>query len=104
MKRAMKIAGILLLIIILTVGILLASNWKDIKNFQPMASGAYAKFMCSCLFVEGRTEEQCKIWSRLSIPQSGYTINKKDMTVTSTALWYTSTARYKDKKLGCTLE
>lgn len=89
---------------VLTIGILLASNWKDIKNFQPMASGAYAKFMCSCLFVEGRTEEQCKIWSRLSIPQSSYIISKKNKSVTSTALWFSSSAHYKSKRLGCTLK
>ncbi len=104
MKKIGKIAGIILIAIILVLGILLAVNWSDIKNFQPMASGAFSKFMCSCMFVEGRTEEQCKNWSRLVVPQQSYSINRKEKSVTATALWYTSTAQYVNKRFGCSLK
>ncbi len=104
MKKTVKLLSIIILAIVLLLGIFIGANWSDIKNFQPMASGAFSKFMCSCMFVEGRSEEQCKNWSRLVIPQQGYSVNKKEKSVTATALWYSNTSRYRDERFGCTLE
>ncbi len=104
MKKIAKLIGIIFLTVFLLVGIFIGANWTDIKNFQPMASGAFSKFMCSCMFVEGRSEAECKNWSRLSVPQQSYSVNQKEKSVTATALWHKSRARYQNKRFGCTLE
>lgn len=104
MKKIGKILGIFILAVVLLIGIFVGANWTDIKNFQPMASGAFSKFMCSCMFVEERSEEDCKNWSRLIIPQQSYSVDKEKKSVTATALWYSNTSRYVGKRFGCTLE
>jgi len=104
MKKIAKLLGIILLAIVLLVGIFVGANWSDIKNFQPMPSGAFSKFMCSCMFVEGRSEEECKNWSRLSVPQQGYSIDLKKKSVTAKSLWYNTTSRYMGDRFGCTVE
>ena len=104
MKKIIKFFGILAAALILLVGIFIAANWTDIKNFQPMASGAFSKFMCSCMFVEGRSEEECQNWSHLSVPQQNYSVDRAKKSVTATALWYRNTSRYMGDRYGCTLE
>lgn len=104
MQKTLKFIFIILLTTLVLLGIYIGANWRDIKNFQPMGSATFSKFMCSCMFVEGRSEEQCLIWSRVVIPQQSYSVNKNEKSVTSSALWYTSTARYRNDRFGCTLE
>lgn len=104
MKKIAKLFGIILLAIVLLAGIFVGANWSDIKNFQPMPSGAFSKFMCSCMFVEGRSEEECKNWSRLSVPQQGYSIDLKKKSVTAKSLWHSTTSQYRGERFGCTVE
>jgi len=102
--KILKILLILLVIVILGLGTVIGVNFKDIKNFLPMASGVYAKFMCSSMFVEGKNEEQARNWSRTVIPVKSYKVDFKNKSVTATALGKTSTARYISERFGCTLE
>jgi hypothetical protein len=104
MKKIMKIALILVLVILVGVGVWVAANWKDISAFLPMASAAYAKFMCSSIFVEGKTEERARNWSRLSLPVSSCEIDYKNKSVTVKGLGRVNTARYRGARFGCTVE
>jgi hypothetical protein len=98
-----------ILLIVLLAGVLAASFWvlvnrQNLVAFQHMPSGAYSKFMCSSLFVVGMTEQEAKDWSALSVPIQSLHIDYEQKTVTSRALFYTSTARFVDERYGCTLE
>jgi len=104
MKKILKITGLALIAIIVAAGLYVAANWTTIKNFLPMASGAYAKFMCSSMFVEGKDEEAARNWSRLSLPIQECVIDRGKKTVTVRALGKTSTARYINERFGCTLD
>ncbi len=102
--KILKLLLILLAVIILGLGIVAGANLKDIRAFLPMASAAYAKFMCSSIFVEGKNEEQARNWSRTVIPVKGYKVDYATKSVTATALGKTSTARYMGERFGCTLD
>lgn len=104
MKKFMKILFMILVIIIIIIGIVTITNWNDINNFRPMVSGAFSKFMCSCLFVEQRSEEQCLQWSKLDLPVSSYSVNQNEKSVTASALGKTSKASYTNERFGCTLQ
>lgn len=103
-KKIFAALGILVALILLIAGVWIGSHWQLIKDFQPMASGAYSKFMCSCMFVEGRAEEECHNWSRLILPIQTCDIDGEAKTVTVKALGYTSTAAYVKDRYGCTLK
>jgi hypothetical protein len=104
MKKAAKIIGIVVIIMVVAMGLFIMINWSDLKNFRPMAGNVYSKFMCSCLFVEGRTEEQCRNWSRVAIPVSAYKVDYKEKRVTATGLGLTGTSSYRGERFGCVLE
>jgi hypothetical protein len=110
MKRALGWRSIrsVLVVILLAVVILGVAwvfvNWNDLRAFQEMPSGAYAKFMCSSLFVVGMTEDQARNWSALPVPIQELRIDYQTKSVTARALFHSSTARYEDERLGCTLE
>ncbi|HPV98453.1 MAG TPA: hypothetical protein PLZ78_11530 [Spirochaetota bacterium] len=104
MKKILKIALILLLVVIVGIGVWVAANWRDISAFLPMASGAYAKFMCSSIFVEGKTEEAAHNWARLALPVSSCVVDYEKKTVTVKGLGHKNTARYAGARFGCTLE
>jgi len=104
MKTILKIFGIVVILLVAGIGILTMINWTDLKNFRPMAGNVYSKFMCSCLFVEGRTEEQCRVWSRVVIPISGYEVDYKEKRVTAKGLGLSGTSRYTGERFGCTIE
>lgn len=80
------------------------ANRKDLAAFLPMPAGAYAKFMCSCLFVADMPEEQARNWSQLSVPVKLVRIDYQKKTVVARALLQTRTARYVNARCGCTLE
>lgn len=104
MKKFIQLLLILIVIILVGAGAWITANLKDIKAFLPMASAAYAKFMCSSLFVEGKTEEQAHNWSKLALPVQRCDIDYEKKTVTAKGLGKTSTARYVSERFGCTLE
>jgi hypothetical protein len=103
-----RLIGKILLVILLGVVAFgmawIVIHWKDLRAFQGMPSGAYAKFMCSSLFVEGKSEEQARIWSRMPVPVKEIQIDYTHKSVTARSLFHTSTARYVDERYGCTLE
>ena len=79
-------------------------HWEELVNFRKMPSGAYAKFMCSALFVDEVSEEQARVIARVSVPVKEINIDYENKAVTARALFYTSTAQYVNDKYGCTLK
>jgi hypothetical protein len=99
-KILLGIVGVALVIALVWA----ALNWSDLRAFQPVASGAYAKFMCSSLFVEGKTEEQARNWAKVSVPVKEIEIDYANKAVTARALFYTNTAQYVNERMGCVLK
>ena len=103
-KVSIRILFIIIILLISTVGIYIIANYKKLSNFTHLASGTYAKWMCSCLFVEGRSEEACHNWSRHFVPINKCTIDHEKKTVTVKALGRINSANHVSKELGCTLQ
>ena len=104
MRKAPKIGLAAVGLLLISFAIVLAANLGAIIDFLPMASAAYSKFLCSCLFVEGKPEEQSLIWSRQIVPAGEIDIDYSAKTVTVKALGQTSRARYVSERYGCLLE
>jgi hypothetical protein len=70
-----------------------------------LASGFSAKEVCSCIFVSGRSEDECREWTRVSPNVARFRVDERDKVVTANALWMGKTrARYVDEKTGCVIE
>ena len=104
MKWAIRTIAVILVIVVLAGGTWVFVNRRDVAAFLPMPSAAYAKFMCSSLFVADMSEEQARNWSQLSVPVKEVRIDYQKKTVTARALFHTNTARYVDDRCGCSLE
>ncbi len=77
----------------------------DTLNFAPVPSVYHAKEMCSCLFVEGRSEQSCADYVRQStVPVKDVVVDAEKKTVRASSLGVTSTARYKGQREGCGLD
>ena len=106
-KKRTPIGRILLAVLVVAVCVAqvwVIVNFNDIRSFQAMPSGAYAKFVCSSLFVVGMDEESAKEWASIPVPVQEAQIDYEGKRVTTRALFYTSVARYEGERLGCTLE
>jgi len=80
-------------------------NWKDLAAFLPMPAHTYARFMAMQLFVEGRSEEEARNWSKLPLPILGSVkIDRAAKSVTVTAYFFRATARWVDERHGVVLE
>lgn len=102
--KILKMTAAILVIVISAAAIWVSANFSDIKKIFPMASRTFSKFMCSCIFIEERNEEECRNWSRIPLPVSEFSIDRINRSVTSKAFGYTGTAKYKHERYGCTLE
>ena len=92
-------------VIAVVVGVVwIGIHWEELVNFRKMPSGAYAKFMCSALFVDEVSEEQARVIARVSAPVKEINIDYENKTITARSLFYTSTAQYVNDKYGCTLK
>ena len=104
MKKIRSYFLIAILVVVIAGGLWVIANWNELRGFQQMPSGAYAKFMCSALFVEEMTEEQARNLARVSVPVKEMMVDYKSKSVTTRSLFYTSTASFVNERYGCTLE
>jgi hypothetical protein len=107
MKKRISLGRVLLIVVavVLCAAVIwVGLNFNKIRAFQAMPSGAYAKFMCSSLFVVGMDEQSAKNWADVGFPMQDVKIDYETKTVSARALLHTSVARYQGERFGCTLE
>ncbi len=77
----------------------------DTANFAPVPSVYQSKELCSCLFVEGRGEQQCRDYvAQSTVPVNNTIIDWEKKTVRATSLGVTNKAVYKGPRDGCGVE
>jgi hypothetical protein len=74
-------------------------------NDLRMLTAYRAKEVCSCLFVQGQSEEFCRAYTVANPNLATYSVNLIDKTVQSEALMmWSNTARYDSEHFGCVLD
>lgn len=74
----------------------------DTLAFAPVPSVYHTKELCSCLFVEGRGEQQCMDYVRQStVPVKATKIDWEQKRVSAVALGVSSSARWRGPREGC---
>ena len=103
---SLKVLLIVLILVVVLVGIWVLANFQDVKEFFPMPAGAYAYFMASSLWVEGRSPAEASSYSRLPWPFSvdEVQIDQASHTVTVKSWFTTATARWVDQEHGVVLQ
>jgi len=105
MKRALKWIGIVLGAILVCAGIWVAWNWKALSAFPGLPSGYEAKELCSCLFVEGRSQPDCEAFIRQTVvPIDGREFDMEKKTVRVKALWTERSAHFVSARYGCVID
>lgn len=105
MKRALKIIGLGLGLVLAVVAGFVLYNWSMLSAFPGLPSSYEAKELCSCLFVEGRSQAECEGFIRqdvVGIDGRDYDLTGKAVTVR--ALWTSNRARYASPRHGCVLD
>lgn len=76
----------------------------DNSLFQ-LASAFSAKEMCSCLFVSGRPEAECKAYTKVDPAVAHYRVDWEEKRVSATALAMGhTTAHWVDERTGCMMD
>ncbi len=105
MKKALKVVGIGLGVLLLAVLMFVLLNWKHLRAFPRLPSGYEAKELCSCLFVEGRSQPECEAFIRQSVvPIDSRSFDMEGKKVTVTALWTSRSAHWVSPRYGCVLD
>lgn len=71
--------------------------------FPKVVSAFYSKEYCSCRFVENKDHNECHWYAGQIIPVSSYEVDEKFKVVKSSALGFTSTAKWTNPQWGCLL-
>ena len=104
MRRALRAVGVGLLLALGVAGAWAAYQWPALSAFPGLPSGYEAKELCSCLFVEGRSQGECEGFIRQTVvPIDGRSYDMSARTVSVTALWRTRQARWVSERHGCAL-
>lgn len=71
----------------------------------PLASGFAAKEACSCVFVAGRSEEECAAWVKVSPAVASFRVDRERKRVVAHALGTSgASATFVDEAHGCVLD
>lgn len=62
------------------------------------------KALCSCLFVVGNGEEECRDYASIEQVSPTFRVDRSRKIVTSKYLWFEARAIYRDPQQGCYLE
>jgi hypothetical protein len=104
MRKIFKYLGLTLLALLVVAGALLAYFWEELSTFPGMPAAYEAKELCSCLYVEGRPEEECELFIRQNVvPIQERSYDREGKAVRVRALWTERQARYLGPKHGCVL-
>ncbi|MEZ4448480.1 MAG: hypothetical protein R3B09_03295 [Nannocystaceae bacterium] len=104
-RKILKYFGIAVGIVLALVAVFVLLNWSQLSAFPRLPSSYEAKELCSCLFVEGRTQEHCEAFIRQDVvPIDGRTYDMEGKSVTVRALWTESRAHHVSPRVGCVLD
>lgn len=75
------------------------------ENDLELISAYRAKTMCSCMFVEGMSEDYCAAYSLQNPPVATFTVDVDRARVEAqTVLLWGDSARYTGERFGCVFE
>jgi hypothetical protein len=83
--------------LILSVLLLTFSSCKISKA----VSASFSKEMCSCLFVEGQSENYCRDYAKQMIEVEDYKVDWSGKSVWSRGLKLETVVRFQSKRRGC---
>lgn len=69
--------------------------------FPKVVSAFYSKEYCSCRFVENKSHDQCHWYASQIIPISSSEINESRREVISSAVGFTTKAKWLNPQWGC---
>lgn len=105
MKRVLKIIGVGFGMTLALGGAWVAYEWPSLSAFPALPSGYEAKELCSCMFVEGRSQADCEAFIRQSVvPIDGRSFDVEGKAVSVKALWRERRAHVVDARHGCVLD
>ena len=103
LKLVAKLIGVVVLGVVAILGIYIAANWQDARNFPKIISSYYAKEACSCIYVLERDEAQCHEMVRQYVPISSFQNDRASRKISVRGLGRQSVASYIDERHGCRL-
>lgn len=104
-RKILKYIGLAIGLVLALIAVFVLANWPQLSAFPGLPSAYEAKELCSCLFVEGRTQEQCEGFIRQDVvPIDGRTYDIEGKAVTVRALWTERRAHHVSARAGCVLD
>ncbi len=100
----LKIFGFLFLFLGVLITVIITLNYPTISSVQNAVAAFYAKEMCSCIFVSGRSEEFCLNYARQPVDPFSLKTDFEKKTVTVNAAGLTKKGYYISRNLGCGFE
>lgn len=84
----------------------MACGPKDLRVYDnslfQLGAGFNARMVCTCLYVHGRSPDECTTWTRVQPDLARFKLDEETRTVTSRVLGGGKTvARYVDDQVGC---
>ncbi len=105
MRKVFKIVGIVVGLVLAAAATFLLLNWSTLSSFPALPSSYEAKELCSCLFVEGRTQGECEAFIRQEVVGiDGRDFDMDGKRVTVMALWPENSAHYVSRRHGCVID
>jgi len=104
-RKALKIIGTIVALVFALGAAFFLLNWTVLTSFPALPSSYEAKELCSCIFIEGRTQAECEAFIRqdvVGIDGRDFDVDGKRVTVR--ALWSENTAHYVSPRLGCVID
>jgi hypothetical protein len=103
--RALWTRGLWVLLLVLLVACAPKTEVRRYDNSLFELGAAFAaKEVCSCVFVAGRDEADCREWTRVKPDVARFRVDREASEVTARALGMAkTTARYEGDGLGCVL-
>jgi len=99
-----RIAAAVALVLVLALGVLVASNWQHVRAFPGVLPAFYAKEFCSCRFVVGRSVPFCHDYARQWLPITRFYLSEPKRCITVNALGQTRSAGFINRREGCRLD
>lgn len=107
LKHVPGFAGVAVAVVVAVLAVGDAAGWpfaRGFVRFPAMMARFTAKTVCSCVFVSGRSDEQCGELARQSPPIASFVVDRANATVRARALLSRKVASYQGADLGCVVD